>query len=144
MNRGKLLIAAGVLSLSAAAPGFTGDGTAIRAEVPFAFHAGKLVFPPGSYVFTVDQSSEPGLLTIQDRNGPEHELLLTVPEHRRTGPAPETKLVFDRYGNDHFLAQVWVAGLDEGRAIPKAEVERERAALATKEMPLSVRGHLDR
>ncbi len=129
MNRKQLLVAAG-LALSAAAPAFAANGTVVRAEVPFAFYAGKLLLPPGSYVLTVDQPDEPGLLTIQQRNGKEHELLLTVPENRGPGVAGETKLVFDRYGGDNFLSQIWVAGLDEGRAVPKSEVERERAALA--------------
>lgn len=129
MNRQGLLIAAGCLALSAAAPAFAWTGTVIRAEVPFAFYAGRLLLPPGSYVFTVDQPDEPGLLTIQKRNGREHELLLTVAEHGGPGVAGETRLVFDRYGGDNFLSQIWVAGLDEGRTVPKTEVERERAAL---------------
>jgi hypothetical protein len=142
MNRKKLLIAAACLALSAAAPGFAGAGTVIRAEVPFAFYAGKLLLPAGSYVITVDEPGEPGLLTIQDRKGKEHELLLTVPEHRRPGATSESKLVFDRYGRDNFLSQVWVVGLDEGRAVPKSEVERERAVLLRHEgASVGVAGH---
>ncbi len=128
MNRKRLLIAASFLALSAAVPAFA-MSTAIRAEVPFAFYAGKLLLPPGSYVLTVDRAGEPGLLTIRDRDGKEHELLLTIPERNRQEIAGETKLVFERYGTDNFLSEIWVAGMDEGRAVPKSEVERERAAL---------------
>jgi hypothetical protein len=129
MDRKKLFIAVAAFVLAAAVPGFAGAGTTVRAEVPFAFYAGKLLLPPGNYLFVVDDPGEPGLLTIQERNGKEHEMLLTVTEHRALQAANGTQLVFDRYGTDNFLSQIWVAGFDEGRAVPKSEVERDRAAL---------------
>ena len=129
MNRTKLLMAVGVCGLFAAATAFAEPGTIVRANVPFSFYAGNLFLPPGSYVFTLDTPGEPGLLTIQRQNGREHELLLTVPGVRRREGARESELVFDRYGKDHFLSQIRIAGFDEERAIPKSEVERERAAL---------------
>jgi hypothetical protein len=62
--------------------------------------------------------------------------------HRRPGAAAESKLVFDRYGKDNVLSQIWVVGLDEGRAVPKSEVERERAALLRREgASVSLPGH---
>jgi hypothetical protein len=129
MDRGKLLMTVGALVLAAAAPGFAGEGTTVRADVPFAFYAGEHLLPPGNYLFVVDEPGEPGLLTIQERNGKEHEMLLTVTEHRAIQAANGTRLVFDRYGKDNFLSQIWVAGFDEGRAVPKSEVERDRVAL---------------
>jgi hypothetical protein len=142
MNRKELLIAAGCIALSAASPGFAWTGSVIRVDVPFAFYAGKLLLPPGSYVLTVDQPDEPGLLTIQERNGKEREFLLTVAGHRGPGVSDETKLVFERYGGENFLSQIWVAGLDEGREVPKSEVERERAALMRRDgISLGIAGH---
>jgi hypothetical protein len=39
----------------------------------------------------------------------------------------KSKLVFHRYGNQYFLAQIWTAGNDRGRELPKTEQEREIA-----------------
>lgn len=129
MNPRKLLTTAAVCGLLAAATAFAEPGTIVRADIPFSFYAGSLFLPPGSYVFTLDTPGEPGLLTIQRQNGREHEVLLTVPGARRREGARQSEIVFDRYGKDHFLSQIQVAGFDEGRAVPKSEVERERAAL---------------
>jgi hypothetical protein len=128
MNRNEILIAAGGFVL-AASSAFAGAGTSIRADVPFAFYAGKLLFPPGSYVLTVNDPEEPGLLNIREENGRERELLVTVPENRRQGAARGSKLVFERFGKDNFLSEVWVTGRDEGRAVPKSVIDRERAVL---------------
>jgi hypothetical protein len=136
-----IFVAASALISLAAVPGFARASTTVRAEVPFAFYAGDLLLPPGSYTLTVP-SAEPELLTIQERNGKEHEILLTVPEELRRGPAGETKLVFDRYGKNSFLTQIWIAGQDEERVVPKSEVERERAVLLRREeAPESLPGH---
>ena len=66
-------------------------------------------------------------------------MLLTNADSDRAEPNNETKLVFDRDGKDNFLAEVWVAGLDEGRAVPQSERQRERLESMTmerKEVPL--------
>jgi hypothetical protein len=129
MNRSKIRIAAAGFVLSAAASAFAAPGTVIRAEVPFAFHAGKLLFPPGSYVLTVDDPDQPALLDIQEQNGRERELMLTVPEQRRERAPGESKLVFERYGTDNYLSQIWISGRDEGRVVPQSEIDHERASL---------------
>jgi hypothetical protein len=52
--------------------------------------------------------------------------------------------VFDRYGNESFLSEVWVAGLDAGHAVPKKEVARERAASMAHGTEIILPGHIDR
>jgi hypothetical protein len=39
-------------------------------------------------------------------------------------PKRQITLVFHRYGNQHFLAQVWPAGATTGRELPKSRTER--------------------
>jgi hypothetical protein len=38
-----------------------------------------------------------------------------------------SKLVFHRYGDRYFLAQIWVAGYNSGRELPKSRQEVEVA-----------------
>jgi hypothetical protein len=140
MNRRRLLMAAVLLTQAAVASAF--GGTTVRADVPFPFYAGEVRFPAGRYLFTVDAPGDPGLVAIHSQNGREHEMLLTIPDRQSVALPTDTKLVFDRYGKDSFLSQIWVAGLPEVRAVPKGEIARERAALATHQGPLTVPGHV--
>jgi hypothetical protein len=42
------------------------------------------------------------------------------------------KLVFNRYGNQYFLSQVWAAGSDSGHQLRPSKAEREIAKNASK------------
>ena len=42
-------------------------------------------------------------------------------------PADKNKLVFDRYGTQYFLAEIWVEGARLGRHLPKSSREKELA-----------------
>ena len=43
-------------------------------------------------------------------------------------PATTSKLIFNRYGAEYFLAQVWTAGRNTGRQLPPSAAEREIAS----------------
>lgn len=43
-------------------------------------------------------------------------------------PATDSKLIFNRYGAEYFLAQVWTAGKNTGRQLPTSAAEREIAS----------------
>ena len=47
----------------------------------------------------------------------------------------ETKLVFNKYGDQYFLAQVWVEGEEVGEQLPRTRIENE---LISKAQPDSV------
>jgi hypothetical protein len=49
--------------------------------------------------------------------------------------ASETKLVFDKYGDQYFLAQIWVRGEEIGEQLPRTRSEKE---LMSKAQPDSV------
>ena len=49
--------------------------------------------------------------------------------------ASETKLVFDKYGDQYFLAQIWVEGEEIGEQLPRTRIENE---LISKAQPDSV------
>jgi hypothetical protein len=42
-------------------------------------------------------------------------------------PANKTKLVFNLYGKQYFLSQIWVAGEHLGHQLPKTSREKELA-----------------
>ncbi len=134
------LVATAALGLFAPVVAFAGQGTRIDANVPFSFTAGDESFPAGHYVFTVDDPMQPSELTIQSDNGRKVEVVMSdVEAHSR--PVNQSKIIFDRYGKDHFLSKVLVAGFDEARVLPRSEIQREYARLLEqKEVPARAMG----
>ncbi len=90
--------------------------------VPFAFQVGSTHFAAGTYIL-----SNPGefLLSIQGKT----RSALTMSSHESSKtPAPASKVVFYRYGDQYFLREVWMKGnIDHTYCLPsKAEEAVER------------------
>lgn len=108
----------------------------VVANIPFAFAAGETVLPAGEYrVEKVNQSS-PALL-IRCTEGSPAIMVATLPAATNS-PQEKTKLIFHRYGNRYFLAQVWSAGSSRGRQLPKSAKEKEQALAANNAAPNQV------
>jgi hypothetical protein len=116
-----------------ASPARAEDGMEVKANVPFSFYAGDEKLPAGNYVFTLDDASSPTVLVIDTPNGKRHEFVLTEGERDTSGPANRSELVFDHYGQDHFLAEVRVEGLELGRELPETNRERSLAMSMSKD-----------
>ncbi len=97
----------------------------IQADIPFDFMVGDKTFPAGTYTFA-DPNITPGVLLIRSLDRRESLLVATRGVENLT-PSDETKLVFTRYGDLYFLAQVWTAGDVSGRELPKSSTESEVA-----------------
>jgi hypothetical protein len=122
------MMLAAALGLALPALSFAAEGQQVEATVPFSFTAGHETFPAGHYVFSVDDPMAPSELSIQGQNGSKVEVLLTAAESN-VADSGRSKLVFDQYGAEHFLAKVVVAGFDEARVLPRSEIQREYAKL---------------
>lgn len=103
--------------------------SALKADVPFAFRAGELVMPAGTYTLT---QHSPSVILIRDADNKQNAFIATQGCERSTGPQTPM-LVFKRYGDRYFLSQVWAHGAG-GRQLPKAAVEKELARAATYEI----------
>jgi hypothetical protein len=111
-----------VLSLVAAfsliaSMGFAGSGTAMRITVPFDFYAGSQQLPAGDYTFEMASgiAQTGSLVTIRTRKGVGMCMLVTQPG---TGGL-DGKLLFNKYGDNHFLSGVLIQGF-------KAEVKMQK------------------
>jgi hypothetical protein len=114
-----LLLAAGSAWTQISAP-------ALRAHIPFNFVVDKQALPAGEYTIAPMGTGGNALL-IRDRDGKAKALVVTN-NCESLNPADKSKLVFRRYGTDrYFLSQVWVAGNDTGRQLPKSAHESEVA-----------------
>jgi hypothetical protein len=122
-----ILILVGALTVSAQAQ--TAGGQKVVANIPFAFNAGNTNLPAGKYVITVlNPSSDRKILQIRNTKG-SSAIVQTTAE---TGNiSDDAKLVFQRYGDRYFFAQVQMAGDATTFAAVKSNTERaEKLAIA--------------
>ena len=97
----------------------------IRFHIPFEFQVAEKKLPAGDYfVGRVLEHSSTTALTISSVDGRHTAIRLTSPVQTLTAKKRGT-LVFHRYGEQHFLFQVWPAGAQTGRVLPKSRSERE-------------------
>jgi hypothetical protein len=102
-----------------------GIGTRIVADVPFGFVAGGTSLPTGEYV--VGEVNNAVLMVI-GKDSTKKALVFTVGRAQTKGEA-EAKLVFRRYGDTYFLAEVW-RGDTNGSLIPRTKQEKDVALIA--------------
>lgn len=106
----------------------------VIANIPFAFSVGYKTMPAGEY--TVLQINNSNGLLIQSMDGKTSAVRLSSGvESSKTQSL--ARLVFHRYGEHYFLAQVWNDSDKTGRELTKSQEERniesELASNETKE-----------
>jgi hypothetical protein len=92
-----------------------------KANVPFAFNVGSKQLPAGTYEIKV-LSRGPNVIRIRNTETTAVALLIARSESPRT---TESKLVFDRVGNQCFLTEVWDGSGAEGMIVPTSKHEQE-------------------
>ncbi|MBZ5611100.1 MAG: hypothetical protein LAP38_22790 [Acidobacteriia bacterium] len=96
----------------------------LQADVPFDFVLGSKTMPAGRYL--LDRGVSTGVLIIRSANKEESAVVSTTTVNSadyQTG-----KLVFHRYGDQYFLAEVWTPGSDAGGKLRQSSRERELSA----------------
>jgi len=108
-----------VLLMTAVAVG-QDNPSVLKADIPFPFVVANQTLPAGRY--EVSNLGEQTIRIVNSRK--QGALVLTS---RLSGRAPESsgKLVFYRYQDSYFLAQVWGAGTTVGKAIFTSPAEKE-------------------
>jgi len=97
----------------------------VRANIPFDFIVADKTLPAGEYYISrTRQYSNDDVLTISTVDGRALAVRLTFGVQVLT-PKKQGVLIFNRYGDQHFLAQVWVAGSSLGRVFTQSHSERE-------------------
>jgi hypothetical protein len=92
-------------------------------QIPFDFHIGGKTLPAGKYIVERStQASADGLsLRSVDKNAGVFALTSTVQSNWRQS---DSRLVFNKYQDQYFLAQFWTSGEASGRALIKSDKER--------------------
>jgi len=97
----------------------------IRVRIPFDFIVADKTYAAGEYFFQRAQpTSGDTMVLLRSADGRTKVIRLSNAVQTRD-PKKLVMLVFHRYGNQHFLSQVWPAGATTGRELPKSREERE-------------------
>ncbi len=106
----------------------------VVAEIPFEFVVGNKALPSGQYTLT-EGSSDGSALIIQSADTKNSVVRLTnsiEPRRNKT----HARLMFHRYGERYFLAEVWSGANSTGRELTKSRqeraIERELASISSK------------
>lgn len=94
----------------------------VKAKVPFDFVVGSQILPAGEYRFALIGA---GQLRILRTNGPEIADIIAPPVIGSEDAKP--RLLFHRYGDHNFLAEVWVGEMGISHQLYTSASELEYA-----------------
>jgi len=129
-------VIASALAVALVSPALHAQGPSARSQVdvPFAFEVGSTHFAAGTYILSDPQEH------VLDVQGATRSALAMTWHETNLTPAPASKVIFDRYGNQYFLREVWIKGKVEHFLCAESKAEKEvrrsqkpydRASLAT-------------
>ena len=127
MKKPILIVTALSIILGLSIAGFAGLTTRVTADIPFDFSVGNKKFSSGKY--TVGRGTSAQTLVIRDSENKESAVFLV----QNASPRRDAKamFVFNRYGDQYFLSQVWDGGAgDSGSVLGKSKAERTAAKTA--------------
>jgi hypothetical protein len=97
----------------------------LNATVPFAFTVENTTLPAGSYIVST-LSPYSMVIKLRSADGRKNLMILAIPS-RSLEKSKTVKLVFHRFGNEYFLAQVWEQGSAVHRDLRSGDRARELA-----------------
>ena len=113
------------VALLAATSVFPQGSQRLTVQVPFGFHVGNSILPAGAY--TVDNDPAPNVLRLRSDDFKSSVMIQTNSVQKLKAPS-QGMLVFNKYGDEYFLSQVWKPGINTGSELRKARRELEVAA----------------
>src|SRR5262249_7784564 len=97
----------------------------VKANIPFDFVVGNKVLPAGEYIVSPEGGTNQAIV-IRAEEG-DSFALATTHACSASSASSSTKLVFQLMGGQYFLSQIWTAGYDQGRQLPKSRTELQMA-----------------
>ena len=118
----------------------------VSVHIPFDFAVANRTLPAGDYyVRRTIQRAQVGVEIVnKDRSQTQHFTVLSV---HGTDIQEGSRLVFNKYGDEYFLSQVWIAGRSNGEELAKTGrerlLQREIAARSIKSERIAVAGKVN-
>ena len=122
-KQGMTVLAAAVVLVALAMPLAAQHAEMMKTNVPFSFVAENQWMQAGEYTI---QPILNGRLLIRSIDGKSVKTVWSLPVRLAT-TATASQVVFHRYGDDYFLAQLWMQGQNTGREVLAGRKESELA-----------------
>ncbi|HEY3027520.1 MAG TPA: hypothetical protein VGJ55_15325, partial [Pyrinomonadaceae bacterium] len=110
------------LAFAAAVVSANAQSKKLAADIPFDFTVGNQTMTSGEYSVRSITNDGTGLVIKSDDTGKSVMRLSNSIEPQRN--KTQARLVFHRYGQRYFLAEVWTGGDSEGRKLLESREER--------------------
>ena len=106
----------------------------MEADIPFQFHAGNAKLPAGKYVIRMMDDSDLTLIEISKPDGSVAALVQVRETDAKSTPR-KGELVFNKYGNQYFLEDLFDEGDSSGSHVVDSNYEKRvgRAAAEAQE-----------
>jgi hypothetical protein len=106
----------------------------MEANIPFQFYAGNAKLPPGKYVIHVLDDSDLTIMEISSADGRTSALFSVRRAEAKSNPA-KGELIFNKYENRYFLAELFDEGNPSGSRVEESRYEKRisKAAAETQE-----------
>jgi hypothetical protein len=108
----------------------------LEADIPFQFHAGDAKLPAGKYVIRMLDDSDLTIMEITKSDGSVAALFQIHSAQANSTPR-KTELIFNKYGNNYFLNELFDEGESDGSQVVKSNYEK-RAGQAAAEAQVHV------
>ena len=126
-----------ITAFNAGARAQSGSAQGVIANIPFAFTANNKTLPAGKYTIAVlNPSSDRRALQIRSMNGRFSAIVLTNSVIRNV--SDNSKLVFERYDDRYFFAQVQIAGDSTTLAALRSNKEHKHLVATAKKKSVVV------
>ncbi len=96
----------------------------VTVTVPFSFVAGSHNLPAGDYTIELNREKDTMILRSEDRSG--NNVVMLARNSERAANPGQSYAIFQRYGSQYFLAEVWRQGA--GQTLIPGKLERELAS----------------
>ncbi len=105
----------------------------LTAEVPFQFHVGDRTLPAGSYVIHQLNDSDLMVMQISSTDGKLSALFNVEAAQAKTTPE-KTELIFNKYGDQYFLSELFDEGEVDGSKLVTSRDEKRVSKESNAEM----------
>ena len=109
----------------------------LEVNVPFQFHAGNAKLPAGKYLIHMLDDSDLTVMEITNADGSASALFEVQAAQAKSAPG-QSELIFNKYGNQYFLAKVFDEGNPSGSLVTESRYEKK----VSKENKSAVQQHV--
>jgi hypothetical protein len=96
----------------------------LGADIPFQFHVGTRELPAGRYRVHVLDEASARIMEITSADGSTSALFEVQESDAKSAPA-QSELIFNKYGDDYFLSQLYDQGEPSGSELIESRYEKQ-------------------